>query len=459
IETYLSINTNSIIFDTINNGKLQSSVEVLLVFKDKEKGEIKDYLKYELKSKELDSIQQRSYFIYDQQRVTLKNGIYQLEIKIKDQNNEDPPIESIIDLDVNNGINDEFSISSIELLRKIEKTKEETVISKGGYDLYPRLSKFYVDSDSIVMFYAEIYSAKDKSDTYLLKYNIVDSDGVETDLGKIEKVEIKNIYPKIEKLNIQSLSTGKYSIIIQLIDKNNNTLAKKSIDIDVFKNLNQYASIPDPKASESDLKVAREKLIDYTESLFAISDNAERIYLNNVLKTDKTRNILSFFYTFWEKRNPNEPLEEWKKYYEKVQLADKRYSIFKRRGALTDRGLVLLKYGVPDHSYDGADDMKANPYEIWHYNKWRNISNLKFVFCSNDYLADYELLHSNVKGEVRNIDWVRILYKETFVEIISQSENPELTSRSFDSENTMNLINKSFIASEFKALLYYKNPQ
>ena len=52
------------------------------------------------------------------------------------------------------------------------------------------------------------------------------------------------------------------------------------------------------------------------------------------------------------------------------------------------------------------------PYEIWHYYALGSKqSNAKFVFYNPDMLADnYELIHSNVRGELYNPNWQRLLF-------------------------------------------------
>ena len=91
-----------------------------------------------------------------------------------------------------------------------------------------------------------------------------------------------------------------------------------------------------------------------------------------------------FIELFWAKRNPdfNAPFNAFKADFEnKVRYADEQYTSEKQRGALTDRGRVLILMGAPHYSENrfptqiidsvldnsaGTDEVRANA-KIWFY--------------------------------------------------------------------------------------------
>ena len=76
------------------------------------------------------------------------------------------------------------------------------------------------------------------------------------------------------------------------------------------------------------------------------------------------------------------------------------------KGYLTDRGRVYLQYGAPNDVKSVPSDPVTLPYEIWDYYYLNNQSNVKFVFYDPVLTGnDYELLHSNLYGEVQNPNW------------------------------------------------------
>ena len=80
-------------------------------------------------------------------------------------------------------------------------------------------------------------------------------------------------------------------------------------------------------------------------------------------------------------------------------------------GYRTDRGYVFLKYGQPDKIVEVPDEPAARPYTIWHYYQVANQRDKKFVFMAPDRSTnDYQLIHSNMVGEINNPRWPLEIY-------------------------------------------------
>lgn len=99
---------------------------------------------------------------------------------------------------------------------------------------------------------------------------------------------------------------------------------------------------------------------------------------------------------------------------EVAKAVDKNYKSGLGYGFETDRGLIFMKYGKPSDMVNIQDDPSSAPYEVWLYYDIPklNQSNVKFLFY-NPFLdgVDYRLLQSNARGEVRNPNWKKELYK------------------------------------------------
>ena len=97
---------------------------------------------------------------------------------------------------------------------------------------------------------------------------------------------------------------------------------------------------------------------------------------------------------------------------------------------MSDRGYVYLKYGTPDKICEEPYEPGAFPYEIWHYYQVGNQRNKRFVFMSRDMVTnDYELIHSDVVGEINNYRWQMMIYSRFYGseytgDIIDQTEVP-----------------------------------
>ena len=55
------------------------------------------------------------------------------------------------------------------------------------------------------------------------------------------------------------------------------------------------------------------------------------------------------------------------------------------------------------------------PYQIWNYNKIDEQTNLIFIFAETSVgTNDYELIHSNLRGEIYNPNWKNVVIKTKF---------------------------------------------
>jgi GWxTD domain-containing protein len=95
------------------------------------------------------------------------------------------------------------------------------------------------------------------------------------------------------------------------------------------------------------------------------------------------------FLEFWEKRDPdpktpeNELMEE---YYSRVDYANQSFPSF-IEGWRTDRGMILIRYGMPENVERHPFNAENKPYEIWYYYN----QNREFVFVDETGFGDYRL--------------------------------------------------------------------
>ena len=122
-----------------------------------------------------------------------------------------------------------------------------------------------------------------------------------------------------------------------------------------------------------------------------------------------------FFYGFWVLRNPLEPETEWNKYYKAVKKANELFSANKIKGFATDRGKTFLKYGTADDIENSDHDSNTLPYQIWTYYKINQQTNRVFIFVETAIgTNEFELIHSNVQGELYNQNWKDVVIKTKY---------------------------------------------
>lgn len=144
VETYLSVNGQTVNYVRNESGNFQASIEVLMIFKQEER--IATFRKYELKSPEVADTSFVDFSFVDIQRIPLPVGKYTFEIKITDIHNAGKVFKGEVPLEIYFNP-DTVVVSGIQLVESYTKTTQESMLSKHGYDLVPRISTFFPTRD------------------------------------------------------------------------------------------------------------------------------------------------------------------------------------------------------------------------------------------------------------------------------------------------------------------------
>lgn len=433
IETYLSVVGSSIYHKLNPNNKYQGEIEVVFLFLQND--EVKNFKKLKLQSPEVDDTTKFSNFL-DQQRLLLPNGNYMLEIQLTDLNAPNPiPISSFQEIQIDYS-DEKIEISQIEFVESVKPTEQPNVLSKSGLDVVPYVSDFFPENLNNIKFYAEVYNSEKllgADDMYLVKYFIEkfeSSTPVNNNIGYIrQKANAVNVV--LKEFDISKLPSGNYNLVLEVRNKQNELLARKS---SFFQRSNPNLKISIEDFASIDLSASfaqginnRDTLLEYIKCIRPISDFQERNFVDQNIKSLDNTMLKKFFYSFWLKRSEISPKAEWDKYLAKVKFIDEEFGTQTRRGYETDRGRVYLQYGPPNHRTQRYNEPSSYPYEIWQYYKTEIRSDSRFVFYNPNLGSnDFELLHSNVYGEIRDYRWQARLQ-------LRNDQNPNLDNdRSYD---------------------------
>ncbi|NVO04156.1 MAG: GWxTD domain-containing protein [Bacteroidetes bacterium] len=420
LETYLSVIGNSATYILNDGKKFQSTIEITLLFKQGET--IKNFKKYNLKSPEVIDSSSISFNFIDQQRITLPNGNYLMEIIISDINNNKSVFNSsdsvIIDFPPV-----KTSISGIQLVESYKKTENPSIISKSGFDLMPYPSNFIPQSVSKLAFYSEIYNT-DKSFKPEEKFIInssIESFESKKNVGSFftfKKGTPTNVIPILNEFDIKELPSGNYYLVVEVRDKDNSPVAINKLffqrsNPNLTFDVNQITSLQYQNTFVDSFKNA-DLLLDFINCLYPISSEMERNYETNQMKKADITTMKQFFLNFWINRNSSNPEKAWYTYYEEVMKVNNSFKTRIKKGYMTDRGRVYLQYGPPNTITKSDKEPNAYPYEIWHYYTLNNQRNKKFVFYNPDLVTnDYELIHSDAIGEMPDPAWQKKITKRT----------------------------------------------
>jgi GWxTD domain-containing protein len=149
------------------------------------------------------------------------------------------------------------------------------------------------------------------------------------------------------------------------------------------------------------------KLIQYH---LPIASGVEKITIDNQLVYGDLTMLQSFFYSFWYKRNPEDPESAFRDYEVDIKYVKSHFETKQKEGWRTDRGRVYLQYGAPKTMIVRNNDPDYWPFEIWHYYETRNnLHDRRVLFYDTSLHGDKELLHSDIPEEMKNHNWKQMV--------------------------------------------------
>jgi len=419
IETYLSTIGKTANFVQNDNKKFSAEIEITMIFRKADSVVALD--KYNLKSPEINDTTEKKPNFIDLQRISLPNGIYNFEIQIRDINDDKEAYKftDIIQVDFSEK---KLQFSGTQLIESITPTENESPLTKNGFDLLPYISNFYPSNFDKLSFYTEIYNS-DKSigDDFIVRYYIEKFETYEEieSCSRFKKLNSAAIVPLICEINIENLPSWNYSLVMEIKNRDNESLLKQKFffqrsnpELDPKIDLSELIKETDISTTFEGSMNNTDSLREYVACLRPIADMNERNFIDYQLKTASNEIMQNYFLEFWLKRSNVEPGNLWKIYKEQVDFVDKFYRTPINRGYESDRGRVYLQYGAPNDIYVSKHEPSSYPYEIWHYYRVADENNKKFIFYNPNIAGDeYELLHSDLTGEVKTPNWERVLSK------------------------------------------------
>jgi GWxTD domain-containing protein len=309
---------------------------------------------------------------------------------------------------------DKLTLSAIEFASSISAQKEiKRKFDKNRLRVIPNADRVYGRDLPTLFFYSEAYNFSWEEDaqksTYQVSYKIINGNGVAVlDLKGKEKKKPGNTSVVYGSLDISELASGTYSFELEVKDIYNMHVAKAEKQFFIYNKSNFIKKSVDGEKqvewtdSEKYKQMDEEQLDAYFNQLKYIADKDEK----RVFKELSFEGKRNFIIAFWSKRDPNPatPLNEREiQYNNLLEIANEKYSHVFREGWETDRGRVLLLYGLPDTKdiYPTTTETKA--YEIWEY--YNIEGGVKFIFVDKRQNGDYELVHSTKRGEISDSDW------------------------------------------------------
>lgn len=415
-ELYFKIPITSLKIVNTDKNKFHASVKIEYSFRQKSKTIFSG--SYFLESPTLNDTNNLNFALLDLRRICLKQGSYNFEVIIKDENNLHDTA------DIRMTINNQFDksgilISDIQLADTIYSTETPDIFTRNNYKIIPNVFNTYSIGQKHLYFYSEIYNSDKnlKENYFYIHYYIARDSQRINDREGLSKLVKHSIVPFNGVLDISGTLPGEYQLVIEVISSQNRLMASKTIEITIQREdqlllstigMDQISLLREMFGSFSwtQLKLA----INY---IYFISDKDQLKESNKLISSKDSLKLKEFFIRFWMKRDPEKPVQAWINFLKKVEDCNKMFSTSLRKGYLTDRGRVYLQYGPPNQVIESPQSAISYPYEIWHYyDLTLTQHNKRFVFFNmTGALNEFSLLHSDAVGEPQNPNWQQIIKK------------------------------------------------
>ncbi len=437
VEVYLYLVGRTATFKPVQDSLQQATVEVLIVFKQQDN--IVKFDKYTLHS----PLTINPIDFLDLKRYALPKGTYELSVQLQDahQPNNIREYTATVTLHFPE---EQLQQSDIQLLAAFAKTDVNNPFVKNGFLLEPLPQHFYAKNASMLSFYNELYDVdKWLTEDFVVSYAIQKQEN-----GTLQTVAIghkrlspQRVIPLLIQMDISQLQSGNYSLSVEVRNRAKEVLSQKTV---AFQRSNPYLQRYEPlDLANVDLSKEFVSRLSAEELQFNLRALTPKLPPNDVALVDaylKTKNLEAqrmYLFSFWSQQHPNQPEAAFLRYNEVARAVDTKFHSGFRYGFETDRGYIFLKYGAPDDIDFREDEPSAPPYEIWSYNEFpaTKQNNVRFIFY-NPSLApgDFQLLHTDVIGELNNPQWELQLYR---------SAPNEVNGSPFDSTNMNDNFHRS----------------
>lgn len=410
IEILFSFEGESLNWAWPDSSMAEAAVETTIIFSQGD--QIIDFRKVTIKS--VARINDGFADFIDIQRFQLPPGNYQLDVTLEDINAK---LDGKVDLSQKITVDlkdEEIGISDITYVGAYAPAETPTELTKSGMDILPLVSDYFPPEANKLVFYAEIYNAQTifPDGQYLLTYALYNEEGPLENTRRNIRQDAQAVTPILKSVDLTEVPSGKYDLLIELRSKENETMYvqvatffrqnKKEANF----TSNEFVYVQEPGMAFNNVDSMRY----YLDSCYPIGGTLERRTIDAQVQSGDIEVLQNVFEKFWLDRNATSPTKEWLVYYEQVCYVNKKYSTQVMYGHRSDRGRVYLQYGKPNTIVVKHNETEVFPYEIWHYYKIQRFNNKRFLFFARNVVnTDFELLHSDMLGEVQNEDWLSIM--------------------------------------------------
>lgn len=362
------------------------------------------------------AIQTGQVFV-EQVRMVIAPGEYSIDVQVQgDDATNRPAVRLLRDIIVPS-FHAGSSISSVQVAQSIERAGDNAndSFTKSGLSIRPNPSALYGEGASVVPYYAEVYGMKKRTsgETYTLLTYLTEA-GSEVALENTSRRTERASRPVdvlVGQYDTSELPSGIYFLHIAALNEENEAVAEQAKKLYIN---NPSVERPEIVGGQEDGLYALYNVMEVEEldrniaHAELVATSAERSRLENLETEEEKR---AFLIRFWRERDvDNSPRvnEARRDFYQRINLVNERFSEPGIDwGYQTERGRVFLIYGAPSEVDRRRFEQNTIPHEVWYYDNIPGEGQSLFVFADRYRSSRFELIHSDVTGEVTLPNWER----------------------------------------------------
>ena len=279
------------------------------------------------------------------ERAALAPGAYRLEIRLTDRLGDKPGLFDRMRNKKKEGTLETWvevpalpesgpGLSDLVLVRGARIAGEDDPWAHSGVDFDANPSRYYGLALPSVRLFAEVYAGDDwqEGDAFLVQTQVLDAAGVPL-VDRTSRAEpLAATFGMTDELPLEKkVSAGSFRLALTVANERTRATSRRERPFEVIWSVNSWGREPDG--------VLQEMILVMTDSeyktLERLAPGAREVYLAE----------------FWhgidpDPTTPDNPVLDG--FRGRVAYADREFSTGLRRGILTDRGRVFVRYGPPD---------------------------------------------------------------------------------------------------------------
>lgn len=410
VECYISVPKRMLTYTRDEKGVLRTKLEVKVEFQTV--GKLVKEIKNTLSSNAEDTADAVVGQLIHTMSALLKSGNYNIIMSVEEVGGRKIKMIGERKVEIFERAPGKVSLSDIELATSIKKsTRIDGVFYKNTLEVVPNPSMIFGapfnELHTYIVATNSLQGTKIVKDFYT--HSAITRNGDTAVFANMEKRRrrkwISDEVVLTDSYSLESLPSGKYTYQFELTDSTLQVLASRK---KIFFVYNPKISLPqaDYKTSNStEGEIIRNMKEDEVEELvrqIAAIDIAESEIMIAMTATERRNKLVDF----WAKKSGEFALT---KFRDLAIEAKRLYTNSYKQGFETDRGRILIKYGRPDNTDFANSDPTLKPHEIWTYNNIPNNGSGTFIFVDRNGFGSYELIHSTVRGEIYNPNWLQYI--------------------------------------------------